>query len=70
MLISEFLGFAARSIEAGIPILPKLAPKGWGEYAAMTLPQSCDFSVSAKELVETRVMRFLLAAEIARSEGK
>lgn len=65
---SEFLGYCARSCEAELTILPKLAPKGWSDYIAMTLPQSGD-EPSPRELAETRVMRFLLAAEVAKSEG-
>ena len=68
MLISEWLGYCARSIERGIPVQASLAPSGWGAYIAATLPQSGD-DYTAFELAETRVMRFLLAAEIARSEG-
>lgn len=70
MTISEFLGYCARSIEAGIPVQGSLAPKGWGAYVGLTLPQGSDHA-SPEEVVSTRVLRvlrFLLAQAIAKSE--
>ena len=69
VLISEWLGYCARSIERGIPVQGSLAPSGWGTYIAATLPQSGD-DYAAFELAETRVMRFLLAAAVAKAEGQ
>lgn len=67
MLISEFLGYAARSIESGIPIQRGLAPRGWADYIALTLPQSCD-EPSTQEIVDSRSLRFMLAAAIAKAD--
>jgi hypothetical protein len=65
MTVSEFLGYCARSIEAGIPVQGSLAPKGWGAYVGLTLPQDSDHA-SPEEVVSTRVLRFLLAQAIAK----
>jgi hypothetical protein len=65
MTVSEFLGYCARSIEAGIPVQGSLAPKGWGAYVGLTLPQDSD-DASPEEVVSTRVLRFLLAQAIAK----
>jgi len=63
---SEFLRFAAEQIDLGRRIGPVEA-KGWNEYICMTLPPVDDWN--EREISETRVMRFLLAAEIARADG-
>jgi hypothetical protein len=67
MTVSEFLGYCARSIEAGIPVQGSLAPKGWGAYIGLTLPQDSDHA-SPEEVVSTRVLRFLLAQAIAKAD--
>lgn len=63
---STFLLYAAECIDAGKRIGP-VSAKGWNEYICMTLPPLYDWN--EREVCETRVMRFLLASEIARSEG-
>lgn len=72
MKTSEFLGFAARCIDAGLPLDAHLAGsheqrKRAADYVILTLPQPQDDPTPATH--DERVMRFLLAAEIARSEG-
>lgn len=67
MKSSAFLRFAAEQIDLGRRIGPVEA-KGWNEYICMTLPPVEEWN--ERELCETRVMRFLLAAEIAKSDGR
>ena len=63
---SDFLRYAAEQIDQGLRIGP-VDSKGWNHYICMTLPPMDQWN--ERELCETRVMRFLLASQIAKSEG-
>lgn len=64
---SVFLRYAAHCIEDGRPVDRLLAPPGWTNWICQTLPPYEEWD--EQELTETRVMRFLLAAELAEQEG-
>lgn len=65
--VSEFLRYCAACINEGAAIDRGYAPPGWVEWVCLTLPLDDDWDKEA--IVETRVLRFLLAADIAESEG-
>ena len=70
---SRWLTLAAEALDGGFtPMAVSLYPPplGWQDYVTMTLP-SCDcYDHHAEDIVETRVLRFLLAAAIAKEEGQ
>lgn len=67
--VSDFLLYCARCIESREWIDPALAPSGWVEYIALTEPPTFEWDDSAA-IAETRSLRFMLAAAIAKSEGR
>ena len=73
MKISRWLTLAAEAVDGGFtPMAVSLypPPPGWDTYLVMTLP-ACDcYDHHAEDVIGTRVMRFLLAAAIARSQGE
>lgn len=44
-------------------------PDRWAEWLVLTLPDCLCYDHHAEDIQETRVLRFCLAAAIARSEG-
>lgn len=69
MTASAFLRYAAQQCFAGMPIDHSVAPACSVDFICLTLPMDAD-RASMRELVETRPLRFLLAAAVAESEGK
>ncbi len=67
MIPSEFLQYCAVCFCEGWLIEPLDQP-GWTDYLRLTYPQHME-DWNEREIVETRVMRFLLASEIAKGEG-
>ena len=73
MKASEFLLMCAECYDSGEFVPPELrsrAPEGWGHYLTLTLPEPFAPAFADGTLEATRPMRFMLAAAIARSEGK
>jgi len=66
---SEFLGYAARCIDCGLSIDHRFATHKLrtAQYLSLTLPTEEDSGIVDQGNV---VLRFLLAAEIARSDGE
>lgn len=69
MKVSAFLRQCAERLDKGLEVDRVNAPQGWARYIVDTLPQECD-PVKMDAVAETRVMRFLLASEIAKAEGR
>lgn len=70
---SEFLLLCAGYHGRNRPIPPgvrSMAPEGWHDYLSLTLPEPFAPAFADGSLDETRAMRFLLAAAIAKSEGQ
>lgn len=70
---SQFLIKCAAFHDAGKLVPPELrskAPLGWHGYLALTLPSPFADAFSDGTLDDTRAMRFMLAAAIAKSEGE
>lgn len=68
MKSSLFLRYAAHCIEDGFPVDRAIAPAGWVQWIVHTLPTP-DALWNDEDVTETRVMRFLLAAEMAEDAG-
>lgn len=71
MRSSQFLRLAAEAIDGGYTAAAIPQPVGmrWEPWLVLTLPVCECFDYHAEDIAETRVLRFLLAAEIAESEG-
>ena len=77
MKASAFLRRCAELHFSGVPIPDRLRAKvdaGWAEYLMLTMPTVADdqahpFTIT-RQIDETRPMRFMLAAAIAKSEGQ
>ena len=71
MKASSYLLLAAAYLDRGEPV-PKCyrdwAPAFWTEYIALTLPDPYEFK--SADIQQTRVLRFLLAAAIAKDAGE
>ena len=71
MKASAYLLLAASYLDRG-EVVPKRfrdwAPAFWTEYIALTLPDPYEFN--SADIRETRVLRFLLAAAMARDAGE
>ena len=72
MLTSEFLGFVARCVDCDLSIDHRLATDRLqaAQYIVLTLPTAQDWQEGIPADKQQVVLRFLLAAAIARSEGK
>lgn len=62
--VPVWLKHCAYCIHEGFPLDRTAAPPGWTEWICLTLPDADEWDQA--EVDETRVMRFLLAAAMAR----
>lgn len=72
MKASDFLILAARYADQGRPIPSQYLgnePPGWHHYVTLTQPETIADAFRDGSLEETRTLRLMLAAAIAKSEG-